>query len=330
MNPIYDLSCPAVSRVVPATWPYDKYPDMPELKAGSTVTLLDTDGPGIVTSLHASHYLVDGGMGDGIYARSVPAASRIILRVFYDFQEKPAVEMPFFDFFGDLDGCSGFFATRWFSKVPMSHNFRLPMPFFAHIRITLENSSHQDLMGYTDVQYDKKKLPNAVGYLRTQVRGGRISVPGEPVCLFEAEGPGCIAAHWFIIEGRDPGFDGGEGLCEANCEFYLDGGREPACNYLGVEDLYGFSWGFQGEHSDGYGAIVRKDDLEPGARIGILRCREEDAIRYQSGCRAVMDYRQEYFSPMSVNPIHRTHPVFASRRRYENEAMFRTCFYYYG
>lgn len=330
MKPIYDLSSPVTSRVVPATWPYDKYPEMPELKAGATVTLLDVDGPGVVTNLHASHYLVDSGMGDDVYERSAPVAAQVILRVWYDHQPEPAIAMPFFDFLGDLDGRSAFFATRWFSKVPMSHNFRLPMPFARHIRITLENPTNQDLMGYTDVQYDKRELPAGRGYLRTQLRSGRISVPGEPVCLFEAEGAGCIAAHWFAIEGRDPGFNGGEGLCEANCEFYLDGSDVPDCNYLGVEDLYGFSWGFRSEHSDGYAAILRKEDLAPGARIGILRCREDDAIRYQSGCRAVMDYRQEYFSPWSVNPIHREHPVFAARRRYESEALFRTCYYYYG
>ena len=42
----------ARSRMVSSTWCYDKYPDLPELNAGKTVTLLDQDGPGVVSCLH--------------------------------------------------------------------------------------------------------------------------------------------------------------------------------------------------------------------------------------------------------------------------------------
>ena len=44
----------ADSRVVPSTWSKDKYPDMPELYGGTSVTILDVDGPGVITCIHAS------------------------------------------------------------------------------------------------------------------------------------------------------------------------------------------------------------------------------------------------------------------------------------
>ena len=46
----------ATSHLVPSTWPYDKFPDTPELNAGTTVTLIDQDGPGVVSCLHVSDY----------------------------------------------------------------------------------------------------------------------------------------------------------------------------------------------------------------------------------------------------------------------------------
>lgn len=327
---LWDLGSPVRTHLVPATWPYDKHPDMPELKAHAMVTLLDAEGPGVVTNIHASHYLVDSGMGDDVYEKSAPVAAQVMLRVYYDGHTEPDICLPFFDFLGD-PGCeAAFYAVRRFSKVPMSHNFRLEMPFARHIRITLENPTGHDLMGYTDVQYDERpNLAPGCGYLYVQRREGKTVIPGQPIELFAAEGRGCIAAHWFCVSGQDEGFENGEGLCEANCEFYMDGADRPVCEYLGVEDLYGYSWGFKQLHSDGFAAILRKDALHPGARVAMLRCREEDAVRYTEQCRVVMDYSQEYFSPFSTNPIHTQHPVFAPRRRYTAPIEYKTCWYYY-
>ncbi len=46
----------ATSHLMPSTWPYDKYPEAPELDAGKTVTLIDEAGPGVVSCLHVSDY----------------------------------------------------------------------------------------------------------------------------------------------------------------------------------------------------------------------------------------------------------------------------------
>lgn len=327
---LWDLSNPTRTHVVPATWPYDKYPDMPELKAKAVVTVLDVKGPGIVTNIHASHYLVNSGMDEDTYERSAPIAARMMIRVYYDGHQEPDICLPFFDFLGDPGCKAAFYSTRRFSKVPMSHNFRLAMPFEHGILITLENPTDFDLMGYTDIQYDAlQKFEPESGYLYVQRREGTAMIPKETIQLFEEKGNGCIAAHWFSVSGQDKGFENGEGLCEANCEFYSDDSIIAQCEYLGVEDLYGFSWGFKQLHSDGYAAILRKEVLAPGAQIAMLRCREEDAIRYMNGCRVVMDYTQEYFSPYSKNPIHVNNPVFAPRRRYTAEISYCTCWYYY-
>ena len=66
------------THMVPRTWTLDKYPNVPTLKPHSKVTVLDKDGPGVVTSFHVSDY----GRGDD---------SKLILRVWYDNEEKPAI-----------------------------------------------------------------------------------------------------------------------------------------------------------------------------------------------------------------------------------------------
>jgi hypothetical protein len=69
------------SQLQPSHWPYDKYANMPEITPKSKTTLLDADGPGVVTLIHVSKY--NGG-----------DQGKLIIRVWYDDQKTPAIEMP--------------------------------------------------------------------------------------------------------------------------------------------------------------------------------------------------------------------------------------------
>ena len=134
----------AKTHLVPRTWTLDKYPDAPTLTAHSKVTILDQDGPGVVTNFHVSNY--SGG-----------DASQLLLRVWYDRQDKPAIDMPLMDFLGDIQAAAKPYSTIYFSRVRASHNFRLPMPFQKHIRIEVENPTDRYLFGYMEVQWDEVK-----------------------------------------------------------------------------------------------------------------------------------------------------------------------------
>jgi hypothetical protein len=112
------------SHMIPSTWPYDKYPEMPELDAGRTVILIDQDGPGVVSCLHISNYFAKQPFGP-----IPPGAPALLIRVWYDHQAQPAIAMPLMDFLGDIQGESAYFSSLYFSKVKHSHNFRLPMPY---------------------------------------------------------------------------------------------------------------------------------------------------------------------------------------------------------
>ena len=98
-------------------------------------------------------------------------------------------------------------------------------------------------------------------------------------------------------------------ICEANQEIDLDSSATPQMEYLGSEDLYGFSWGMGGGiQSDHYGAITRMDHWTSGGLFTMLRCREADKIRFDSSCRRVINHQQEFFSSLTRNPRHQTTP----------------------
>lgn len=291
------------SHVVPALW--ESYP---RLKAGATTTICEADGPGVVTMLHVSALGTNFGMGFD----SRPARQARI-RVFYNGEEKPAIDMPLMDFLGDIDCDSGYFQTVYFAKVRESHNFRLPLPFERSIRIEFENPSDQDLVGYADVQWDSvSRLPANCGHLHAQLREGEIN-PAAPEVVFALEEPAKIVAHWLQYQSEKS--EHGEAICEANQELYLDGDKTPTINYLGTEDVYGYSWGFKGTNGNNFQAILKEDDLSPGSRIAVLRCRESDAISFQSSAKWVITY---------------LHDPEAMKRLDGTPVQYRQCVYYYS
>ena len=273
------------SRLQPSHWRYDKYPELPEVTPKSKTVLLDVDGPGVVTALHVSKYV--GGDQD-----------QLILRVWYDGEKTPAIEMPWMDFLGDVEAKTAHFSTVYFSHGKEAHNFRLPMPFRKHIRIEVENPTDKKFTGSTDVQWEKMKtLPAATGYLRVAYRTGAPTIPETKIEVCNIKGPGVIVAHWLQIQADHPKTVNSDLICEANQELYLDGSPTPQLEYLGTEDCYGFSWGMGGGiQSDSYAAIIRIDRWKSGGLFALLRCRATDKINFGTSCRWVINYQNEFFS----------------------------------
>jgi len=301
------------SRLSISHWPYDKYPNLPEITPRSKTVLLDTDGPGVVTMLHTSKY---GGGDQGA----------LVVRVWYDNESKPSIEMPYMDFLGDPEAKTAYFATVYFSHVKESHNFRLPLPFRRHIRIEVENPTDGKFSGYTEVQWKKvKALPEKTGCLRVAYRTGSPTIPEETIEACNIQGAGVIVAHWLQVAADHPMARKSDLVCEANHEIYLDGSREPQMEYLGTEDCYGFSWGMAGGiQSDHYAAITRIGEYKSGGLFTMLRCRGIDKISFDKSCRWMINYQNEFFSS----------PELTKQPRLHNRASFpmpyRSAIYYYG
>ena len=107
----------------------------------------------------------------------------------------------------------------------------------------------------------------------------------------------------------------GELLCEGNDEFYLNGEETPSVEYLGTEDLYGYSYGFHEKWFDGYCAIIRLEEFPSGgSRVAMLCCRAGDRISFSNGCKGVLNY---------------THETFGKGDTVDLLAEYASCFYYY-
>jgi hypothetical protein len=304
----------------PATWTLDKYPEAATLKPHTKITLLDQDGPGVVTLFHVSDY----GFGDD---------SKLILRVWYDREEKPSIEMPLMDFLGDIQSATQPYYTVHFSHVRKSHNFRLPMPFRRHIKIEVENPTDDHLFGYMDIQWDEvNEIPQACGYLRVAYQSAQFRFPHEELVLCDIKSPGSIVAHWLQLEGDHPSCANGQGICEGNHEIYLDGDTTPSYESLGAEDFYGHSWGFADLESDFYSAIVRYEKTpKGGTRVAMVRARDTDRITFRKSCKIRFTYRHDLGPPFDPKTRKGKAPALqAFVDGTSLETPYRSCIYYYG
>ncbi len=316
----------SVTRLKASLWPNDKYPELPQLLPKATVVLLNVDGPGVITHMHTTRFSPkikgENWNWDGKYIRDVR------LRVYYDFNKTPAIDMPFFDFFSDIDGESNYFSTTYFSKVKRANNSRLIMPFKEHIKIEVENPTDIKLSGYIDIQWEKlNKIPDDTGYLYTDYRQGTVKIPEGNIELCQISKKGSIIANWLQLSCDDILCSEGAVLCEGNDEFYLDNESSPSIEYLGTEDFFGFSWGFSELQCDGHIAILQKKELQNGGvTISMLRTRENDKINFSKSCRLLLEYRHEINNQLpNLNP-----EIKKALEQGNIIASVKSCVYYYA
>ena len=133
------------------------------LNPGQTLTVLDTDGPGMVSHIWFT-----------INDRESYYLKRIVLRMYWDGEKDPSVEAPIGDFFGLGLGIS----YPWQSDVLSvgnsgALNCFFPMPYRHHARITLTNEGKEAASNlYWNIEYRtySHPLPADTLYFQAEYR----------------------------------------------------------------------------------------------------------------------------------------------------------------
>jgi hypothetical protein len=221
---------------------------------GQTLTLLDEDGPGMI-----SHLWFTIGSPEPYHLK------RIVLRIYWDGEESPSVETPIGDFFGLGNG--EYFS--WNSAMLSVGNSRamnsfFPMPFQHHARITVTNDGKMTLSNlYYNIEYRKypRALPAGTLYFHAQYRQAQPNhgwtnqwyANGDPLInykrnldgkdnytWFEAQGHGqFIGVTMSILQNQDGWWGEGDPM------FFIDGQSPPVIG-TGSEDYFLGAWDFGG------------------------------------------------------------------------------------
>lgn len=268
-----------------AGWKYDRYSDMPSLDAHKQMVLADLKGPGVIRHLHCTRHQPER------------LASRgVVLEITFDGAETPAVTCPLADFFGD--GCGGEsmnFSSKFIECAPWSYNAYFPMPFKESARVVLRNDTEKDLMDYSYVEWET--LPewnDELGYFHaTYARKSFQLTKDSDETFFEVKGTGHLLGRQFSVITDEPYFRQFHAVMEGNNEIDIDG-HERQIDYLGTEDSFTFSWGFQ----ETFAAqrvgmtLVEHGDVN---RLSIYRFHDHMPIRFTKSLKWHINWKNERF-----------------------------------
>jgi hypothetical protein len=272
---------------VSAFWNVDlQYRDQPRLNRHSRVKIADLKGPGVITFFHMT----------GIHALAKRGLLRAaVLEIYFDGAPEPAVLCPLPDFFGD--GCNGkseSFASRFVEKVPWAWNAYFPMPFRKSAQVIIRNDSDFDTMSYAFLEW--RALPEArpdLGYFHATYRRKAFRLTNDTREEFwRARGRGHFLGRQLSIASDDARFSGFSFIMEGNNEVDVDG-RRRAFDYLGSEDSFTFSWGFNKIYASPRVGMTHLVMDGSRSRLSIYRFHQHMPIRFDREISWTIDWRSE-------------------------------------
>ena len=174
----------------------------------------------------------------------------LILRMYWDEEEKPSVEVPLGDFF-----CCGFAQECYINSSPIvvapsrGFNSYFSMPFKKRARITIENQ-HKNPIPAFFYQIDYclyEDLPEETEYFHAQWRREKITTLGRDYVIIDGiKGKGTYVGTYLALSTLERYWWG-----EGEVKFYIDGDEQyPTICGTGMEDYVGGSWSFA-SHPDG-------------------------------------------------------------------------------
>ena len=256
--------------------------------AGTTYTVADIEGPGAIQS-----FWIGGSLG-----------RHILLRFYWDGQERPSVEAPITDFFAffwpdqNQDSSTGRFPTLQSLPVLVApnrgYNCFWEMPFRQRCRITVENRSDQDAIVYYQVNYALTEVPEDAAYFHAQYRQARPVEGGVYTLLDGVQGRG----H-YVGTALGVGINGHGGWWgEGEIKFYLDGdGAYPTICGTGTEDYFGgaYDWDANGSYTTYsapymgmYHVIAPDGRYNSQQRFSLYRWHIPDPIRFESDLKVTI------------------------------------------
>lgn len=172
------------------------------------------------------------------------ALNHFYLRIFYDNQEKPSVDVPIGPFFGSGLGeadVRSLFVGMSSSGVYYCY---LPMPFKKGIRITIQNRSYEaggeffGEVGYTN-QYPSEHKNAAIGYFGAKYNNAWPITDTNDYVLFDYKGIGAVVGQVMTVEPVKPDH---KRWWEGDMRIYIDGEEKPRFHGTGHEDEYQGGW----------------------------------------------------------------------------------------
>lgn len=243
------------------------------IEGGKTVTLAEIPGPGAVQHIWMTP------TGNWRFS---------ILRIYWDDEKEPSVEVPVGDFFG-----MGWGEYAHLNSLPITvnpgsaFNSYWVMPFRRKCKITMENLSVDRMNVYYQVDYTLTSVPDDAAYFHAQFRRSNPTQGSLYTLVDSIRGKGQYVGTYMAWGVNNNGWWG-----EGEIKFFMDGDKDfPTINGTGTEDYFCGSYNFENrktrqyqEFSTAYAGlhqVVRPDGVyNARQRFGMYRWHIVDPIRF--------------------------------------------------
>lgn len=217
------------------------------IAAGQALDIFQSSGPGIITHIWFT-----------ISAQSSHHLKELVLRIFWDDNQKPSVETPIGDFFGLNLGEYFLYQSAFLNCSSVKAlNCYFAMPFRRSARISVTNESEKPVGSfYSNIDYQLvPALPEDAMYFHAQYRQATPNpavsfAPGQPEINIEGQrnyvflstrGKGHVMGVTLgVLQNSDNWFGEGDEMV------FIDNDSKPAINGTGTEDYFCGAWDFGG------------------------------------------------------------------------------------
>jgi len=200
------------------------------------VVVAELKGPAVITMIHFA------------MPRTLKLNRDVLLKAYWDGETAPSVDCPLVDFFCDPAGLRDEVNTCLVNKR-RGFNAYFPMPFRKSARIELVYDGPLEpgeelwnaMPCYSYVVYRTVEVvPEDLGYFHAHWRQEGLLLGERDYLALEAQGKGKFIGWNVTI--RRPGRSSYP--VDGNEKFYIDGEETASIEFQGLEDSFGFSWGF--------------------------------------------------------------------------------------
>jgi len=255
-----------------------KNADSIRIAPGETAILADISGPGIIRHIWSTTNATG------------PFGRTLVLRIYWDGADTPAVEAPYGDFFGvghgleaDVDSAPIDVTSRGRSR-----NCWWRMPFASRALVTLTNEGNTPNGAlYYYIDYLSLDAPPHTGQrFFAQYRQAFPADQPENYTILDTRGRGYYMGCVFSVESTSPNWWGeGDDLIEAD-------DHEPL-RVTGTEDYFCDAWGLREHLRPHHGAPVCQGFDLAGLRSSLYRFHIPDPIPFQKSIRVSIEHGSE-------------------------------------
>ncbi len=274
--------------------------DNSNVQPGQTKVLMDVEGPGVITHI----WMTFLGPEAHPWAKQGSANHQeMLLRMYWDGQDKPAVEAPVGDFFANSFGIrSEVISLPVAVEDADSYNCFWHMPFRESARVEVVNQSDKPIsLLYFNIDWIKKdRIADEAPYFYAQYRQEYPVQKGVDYVLLETEGKGHYVGTVLSVRTRSPSWFG-----EGDEKIYIDGEAKASIWGTGTEDYFLSAWGLKTTSTPFFGVPYFDQWGIVGGHTSAYRWHVTDPIVFQESIKVTF----EHFGWMSPdeNPEYKSH-----------------------